>query len=413
MLFSLFTPTHNPKFLKPLAESLAAQTHPNFEWIIVPNGGITPANIEELGLNDPRIRVVPYMGSTQNIGEIKKFAVSQGTGEVVVEVDHDDELTPDCLSELAIAFDNGRVDFAYSNCCETVNGQPLTYNTLLGWQYRPFRWKGADLQETLSFPPSPASFSKIWFAPNHVRAWRRAFYHRIGGHDPRYEVCDDHELLCRTYVHGTVKHIEKCLYVYKLTGENTSTGEKNALIQKINFDIHDRYIYPMAEKWCDLNGLRKLDLCGGFDPPPGYESIDKFGGTITADLEGPWPIEDGTVGLIRAHDALEHMIDPIHVMKEAYRTLATKGWMLTQTPSTDGRGAFQDPTHKSFWNSNSFWYYTNRMQARYINTPCKFQLNRIKNFFPSEWHAANNISYVKADLYKFDPDGRTCGLIEI
>ncbi len=27
-------------------------------------------------------------------------------------------------------------------------------------------------------------------------------------------------------------------------------------------------------------------------------------------------------------------------------------------PSTDGRGAFQDPTHVSFWNINSFMYYS-------------------------------------------------------
>ncbi len=42
-------------------------------------------------------------------------------------------------------------------------------------------------------------FSKIWFALNHVRAWRPSFYHRIGGHDPLRKNIDDHDLLCRTY----------------------------------------------------------------------------------------------------------------------------------------------------------------------------------------------------------------------
>ncbi|MFM6367255.1 MAG: class I SAM-dependent methyltransferase, partial [Dolichospermum sp.] len=32
-------------------------------------------------------------------------------------------------------------------------------------------------------------------------------------------------------------------------------------------------------------------------------------------------------------------------------------------PSTDGRGAFQDPTHVSFWNINSFLYYCNESPA--------------------------------------------------
>jgi len=69
-------------------------------------------------------------------------------------------------------------------------------------------------------------------------------------------------------------------------------------------------------------------------------------------------------------------------------------------PSTDGRGAFQDPTHVSFWNSNSFWYYTRADQNRFIDCPVRFQANRLKNFFPSEWHREHQIVYVKADLLK-------------
>jgi len=45
-------------------------------------------------------------------------------------------------------------------------------------------------------------------------------------------------------------------------------------------------------------------------------------------------------------------------MRETHRCLSPQGWLLSQTLSTDRRGAFQDPTHVSFWNSNSFWYYT-------------------------------------------------------
>jgi glycosyltransferase involved in cell wall biosynthesis len=408
MLLSIYTPTHNPEHLLRLAASLKSQTYNNYEWIIIPNGGITP---EDIKVNDPKAKIIPYTGQTQNIGEIKGFACNQASGEILVEADHDDELTPDCLFQLVRAFADETVDFAYSNCCEILNNQPYTYSEAFGWKYRPFKWKGLDLLEAHAFSPTPASFSKIWYAPNHVRAWRKSFYHRIGGYDPSFEVLDDHDIMCRTYIHGKVKHIDQCLYIYHYTGANTCKGDKNALIQDLTLEIHDKYIYQLVEKWCDDNGLRKLDLCGGFDSPTGYESIDLFGGTITADLEKPWPIEDGTVGVIRAHDALEHMKDPIHVMKEAYRCLAPNGWMLTFTPSTDGRGAFQDPTHKSFWNSNSFWYYTKAQQARYIGTPVRFQLNRIKNYYPSEWHRFHQILYVKADLLKFSDI--TPGLIEI
>jgi glycosyltransferase involved in cell wall biosynthesis len=409
MLITVFTPTHNPQFIERLSESLKAQTCQDFEWLVVCNGDV---KAEDLELDNPKVRVIDYTGQTQNIGEIKHFCCLNAQGDLLVEVDHDDELTPDCLQEVAEAFRNKYIDFVYSNCCEIApDGSPWTYSQEFGWQYRPFEWKGNQLLETMSFEPSPASFSKIWYAPNHVRAWRANFYHSIGGHDRSLDVCDDQDLLARTYIHGNIKHIPKCLYVYYFHEGNTSKGEKNGLIQQRCLDIHDKYIYQLVEKWCDLNKLRKIDLCGGFNCPIGYESVDMENGTIQADLNGPWPFEDGSIGLIRAHDAIEHLKDPIHTMKEAWRCLAPNGWFLTFTPSTDGRGAFQDPTHVSFWNSNSFWYYTKAMQAQYIGTPVRFQLNHVKNFYPSDFHQFHNIVYVKADLLKFA--GRTPGLIEI
>jgi SAM-dependent methyltransferase len=89
----------------------------------------------------------------------------------------------------------------------------------------------------------------------------------------------------------------------------------------------------------------------------------------------------------------------VGLMNELYRVLAPGGWIISRTPSTDGRGAFQDPTHVSFWNPNSFWYYTRREQARYVpGVRCRFQGPRVWQTFPTEWHRTNNIPYVYADL---------------
>jgi hypothetical protein len=87
-------------------------------------------------------------------------------------------------------------------------------------------------------------------------------------------------------------------------------------------------------------------------------------------------------------------------MLEASRSLAPLGWFLTQTPSTDGRGAFQDPTHVSFWNKNSFWYYTSEIHAKYIGLPALFHASRIKDYYPSQYCVENKILYTKADLIK-------------
>lgn len=407
MKISIFTPTHKPIFIDRLFRSLKEQTYENWEWIIVPNNGAVVEN----NFDDERVKIF-YCNDSENIGYLKSFAASKSTGEVVVEVDHDDELFPTAMEECALAFQDSSVDFAYSNCCDVRdNYVPRCFGPEWGWVNRNCKYKNYDLIETVSFPPNPASVSKIWYAPNHFRAWRKSFYDSIGGHDASMDILDDQDIMCRTYISGKMHHIDKPLYVYHLHADNTCYGEKNQKIQEMTLLLHDKYIYKLVEKWCDINNLRKIDLCGGHSKPDGYESVDLDNADIIGDLNTRWPFEDGTVGLFRAHDAMEHLKDPIHTMKEAYRCLAPNGWFLTQTPSTDGRGAFQDPTHVSFWNSNSFWYYTRAEQAKYIGTPVKFQLNRIKNFFPSDWHHFHNISYVKADLLKFS--GRTPGAIEI
>lgn len=406
MKISIFTPTHNPKYLNRLYESIKDQTYQNWEWIIVPNSG---AEVKPFA--DNRIKIIPC-DNYNKIGGLKKFAINNSSGEIILEADHDDELFPNALEECAKAFVDQKIDFVYSNCCDVKeNYVSRTFGEAYGWKSRKCQYKNYELLETISFEPNPAMFSKIWYAPNHFRAWRKTFYNLIGGHDETMEILDDHDLLCRTYIKGNIKHIDKPLYVYHIHDKNTCYGELNKKIQEMTLDIHDKYIYKLVEKWCDLNSLRKIDLCGGFSRPEGYESIDKLNGDIIANLDDPWPFKDNSVGVFRAHDALEHLKDPIHVMKEAYRCLAPNGWFLTFTPSTDGRGAFQDPTHISFWNSNSFWYYTRKEQAKYIGNPVKFQLNRIKNFFPTDWHKTHNIVYVKADLLKFS--GRTAGMIEI
>lgn len=392
-MISIATPTNNPKFILELYESIKAQTYQDWEWIIVTNGGavISPE------VNDSRVRIIPYTKETKSIGELKSFAFSQATGEIVVEIDHDDLITPDCLQEVATAFSDTEVGFVYSNNAKyTDNFTP--YNKFYGWEEKTFEWGGKEYHSMTSFEPSATSFSFIWYMPDHVRAWRKSVYDSIGGHNPNLEVLDDQELMLRTYLTTKVKFIDKTLYLYRITGENTWL-KRNALIQEQTVKIYHQYAYQIAERWSDLNGLKKVDLCGGINKPQGYTSLDRYDADVCCDLNEGIPLEDNSVGILRAHDAIEHLKDPQKTMAEAWRVLADGGMFMIMVPSTDGRGAFQDPTHISFWNENSFWYWTRKEQAKYIrNDKIKFQAFRLETVFPSEWHRKNNIPYVVAYL---------------
>jgi GT2 family glycosyltransferase len=91
----------------------------------------------------------------------------------------------------------------------------------------------------------------------------------------------------------------------------------------------------------------------------GYTNADTLpiDGVAPLDLRKDWPWQDNSVGHVRAWDIIEHLPDKIHTMNELWRVLAAGGTAEIAVPTTDGPGAFQDPTHVSFWNRRSFLYY--------------------------------------------------------
>jgi SAM-dependent methyltransferase len=141
----------------------------------------------------------------------------------------------------------------------------------------------------------------------------------------------------------------------------------------------------------------------------GFTTLDLKDADIIHDLNTPWPFADSSVGVIRAFDVFEHLKDPLFTMKELYRVLSPGGWAIIQVPSTDGRGAFQDPTHVSFWNENSFLYYTNKDLAKYIDTPVRFQAARLHTT-PVD---ARHICWTVAHLVSLKDGYTPPGLVEI
>ena len=409
MRVSVFSGMHKPcePFVLETYHSLCRQEYPDWEWILVPNNGAAvPAEI----LRDRRVRVWPLEGEVRGVGQIKAFACSRAVGEVLVELDADDLLTPEALGELAAAFEEPAVMFAYSNDCEFHDGtwEPHTYSRLYGWESRPFAWDKHELLENVAWEPGPHMMRFVFWAPDHVRAWRASAYRELGGHNPEMAVGDDHELLCRTYLaYGAagMRHIDRALYLYRIHNGNTVKAQ-NADIQAATRRVAWDYSQRLAERWARDEGLRLVDLGGGLNGAEGYETVDRReGADIVADLDDyPWPLEAGSVGVLRASHVLEHLYSPVDAMNEAYRVLAPGGWFFVEVPSTDGRGAFQDPGHRSFWNENSFWYYTTAQHAAFVpEYRGRFQASIVETHYPGEWWQANNIPVVRADLIALKP----------
>ena len=128
----------------------------------------------------------------------------------------------------------------------------------------------------------------------------------------------------------------------------------------------------------------KLNLGCGFRRTEGYINIDKSTrcpADMHLDVSDGLPFEDGSIEEVRAFDFLEHIPigKTIYVIEEIWRVLVPGGLLEHLTPSTDGRGAFQDPTHLSFWNRNSWFYYCDDAHRNLYAIKAKFSIEELKD----------------------------------
>jgi SAM-dependent methyltransferase len=143
----------------------------------------------------------------------------------------------------------------------------------------------------------------------------------------------------------------------------------------------------------------KIDLgCGRVKRGEDWFGIDCQnlpGVDLVHDCNLPIPLDDNCADEIAAFDFLEHIDNHkrIHIMTEIWRLLKPGGMLYSSTPSTDGRGAFQDPTHFSFWNINSFYYYTSDGHRALYNIIPKFDIVDLHHVGPTHdeilWVVAN------------------------
>jgi O-antigen biosynthesis protein len=342
------------------------------------------------------------------------------SGDFLIELDHDDKLASTAIEKIMAAFEeNPEVGFVYSHTAQ-INADGSRndnkFNLAMGWTYKDVTVDGQRVLQCNAMPHLPSAVSYIWFAPNHVRAFRKSTYEAVGGYDAELDVLDDQDLMSRIYQHSDFHLIDECLYLQRIHAGNTQRQtDTNKLIQVRTREIYERDVQKNALAWAKRNDLMAIDLGAAHSKPKGYLGIDQHlgeGVDFVADLTDGMPFKDNQVGVIRAVDFLEHIPDKITIFNEMYRVLVHGGMLLSLTPSTDGRGAFQDPTHVSFYNENSMWYFTDSKYSKFVpEIKCKFQVSFLKTIFPTQWHRANNISYVQANLVAIKDGPRLPGLL--
>ena len=397
MLISVFTPSHDSRFLGDAYESLVSQSLPDWEWIVLLNKGANWRPPQE----DPRVHVSRAASRVRGIGALKRAACELATGDILVELEHDDVLTRGCLAALADVFKDPKVVCAYSDWAQiNEDGSPNQdrFDVSNGWVYTAGTLEGKNLNRCHALAATPHNMGYIWYAPNHVRAFRRSAYDEVGGYNADLAFLDDQDLMCRLYLAGEFAHVERCLYLQRVHERMSQVEIKtNAAIQEQTVVYYRQYIEEMAQAWAKRNGLRCIRLRTpvwiGDEPADDYEDVTIDPGDVAI------PADDDGVAILKVYDVLNRVANRAGLFNEAYRVLAHAGLMMTQTPSTDGRGAFQDPSAVAYYNENSFMYVTQAALHDAIpDLKARFQVSHLRTFYASPGHEQLNIAYVQANL---------------
>lgn len=270
---SAFTTSYNSKkFINRPLESLLKQTHSDWEWVIYDDsdGDENWELLKKVRARDPaRIRIFRSDGNSGVIGNVKQIASALCRGDFVLELDHDDELSPDAFENLVGAARRfPKAGFFYSDYCfihEDGSNTEHTDGFALGFGGYRRKWneqfdKWTNISRTV--PVTDITIRYLVGCPNHYRAWRASTFREIGGWCPDFHVADDYEILVRTFLHTEMVRVSRKSYTqYVNTPSKESQGKhnnftwiRNAEIQKLWRSLSRSYNDRIHERIVTLQG---------------------------------------------------------------------------------------------------------------------------------------------------------------
>lgn len=394
-MLSLFTPTHDCTYLTEAYNSLKLQTVENWEWVLLPNG--PKANIPEAIARDPRVKIVTLEGrSLHNIGALKRAACDAATGSAFVEFDHDDLLMPgDTLASIEKKFQEG-AGFVYSDAAvfryrpgDTPGFNRYCYSQAHGWQEYEVSVYGRKLLATEAFDVTPRSLCEIYYAPDHVRCWSRKAYYEAGGHNPELSVCDDLELMIKTYLTGLpFAYTGGCHYLYRMFDHNTVIM-RNQQIQQTTKALKQENFPALVDSWVRREQHNVLDVT----------ELRKTGWLADKHLSQGFGFEQ--YGHIVADDELQRLsgVQVREFMNSAYEALVPGGYLTVTVPEVHSGLGYADVEWQSHFSATSMSPYIRRnMATRNGNIRCKFQQVQVTEVYPSDWHRDNDLKYLRFEL---------------
>ena len=253
-VFSLFTTCYNSynKIIRAY-ESIKLQTLKDWEWVILDD---SPHDehfvfLKNNLINDKRIRLYKRSENNGNIGNVKNEAISLCRGKYVLEMDHDDEILPDVLSDATTIFENDKdVGFVYMDFINIYeDGNNFKYGDFFALGYSGYyRQKIRNKWGFVAMTPNINNITlyHIVGVPNHPRIWRRKTLMDMGNFCEYLPILDDYEVLIRTAVKTKMVKLHKMGYIQYMNNNNNNfslirNSEINRIIWNLNKQCYECY----------------------------------------------------------------------------------------------------------------------------------------------------------------------------
>ena len=210
---TIYIPAFNvEKYIEECVDSALAQTYDNFEISIHDDGSSDETwNIlnSKYGTHP---KVILNSMPNRGIGFATNNAISNGNGDLILQLDSDDFIEPNTLESLVSAIMPGHV-CAYGNF-RRINPDGSTIDN--GWEVATYS-RTRLLKDMIIHPP---------------RLFRRDVWEFVGKHNEKLVNAEDFDLFLRMSEIGTMVHVRKILYSYRIL--QTSSTRSQSEIMTLN-----------------------------------------------------------------------------------------------------------------------------------------------------------------------------------
>jgi len=213
-------PVYNtpPKYLRLAVDSVLAQAYPHWELCLCDDGSSTAqtrAVVDGAARRDTRIRAT-FLGENRGIAEATNAALAMAQGEYVAMLDHDDELAPGALLEVA----------------KVLNGDPAL--DVIYTDQDSIEPDGAFAELFCKPDWSPEMLLGVMYL-GHLLVVRRTLARKTGGFDSAYDNVQDFEFMLRVAERTErIAHVPKILYHWRRIPGSVAFGgdEKGSIEQR-------------------------------------------------------------------------------------------------------------------------------------------------------------------------------------